>query len=450
MKNVICRMYHTENKSRALLSKILKPLNELPPGQKKPQKFEEMSTKSHRMLVDYGLIRHCHQGSYAYLPLALRSLTKLERLIDSELYKIDCQKILLPTMTDGNLWKKSGRWKSVDGELFKLKSRKDQDFVLGPTFEEAITHLIANLTNFVSYKSCPLRLYQISTKFRDEMRAKYGLLRSKEFIMKDLYTFDVSHEAAEETYAQVRDAYDKIFSRLKVPYVSVQGDTGSIGGTVSHEYHFISDVGQDDLLLCKKSGFGINKELATEEEMNNTELTPSKGIEVGHTFLLGDKYSKVFGAKFMQTNGKPEVLQMGCYGIGVSRVLAASLEVLSSETELCWPSEIVPYQIMIVAPKSGSKEFVAYDQVIKLYDQLDSRNEFQNDVIIDDRSNITVGKKLKEAKQTGYSNIILFGKDCVSEHNPVVELHRGKEEMVKLPVNQVMYHFETLHNSHNV
>ena len=146
-------MYHTEKRGRALLSKILKPLNELPPGQKKPQKFEEMSTKSHRMLVDYGLIRHCHQGSYAYLPLALRSLSKLERLIDSELYKIGCQKILLPTMTDGNLWKKSGRWKSVDGELFKLKSRKDQDFVLGPTFEEAITHLIANLTNYVSYSN---------------------------------------------------------------------------------------------------------------------------------------------------------------------------------------------------------------------------------------------------------------------------------------------------------
>merc|ERR1712241_1314876 len=267
--------------------------------------------------------------------------------------------------------------------------------------------------------------------------------------MKDLYTFDVNHEAAEETYAQVRDAYEKIFSRLKVPYVSVQGDTGSIGGTISHEYHFISDVGQDDLLLCRKSGFGINKELATEEEMNNTELTPSKGIEVGHTFLLGDKYSKVFGAKFMQTNGKPEVLQMGCYGIGVSRVLAASLEVLSSETELCWPSEIVPYQIMIVAHKSGSKEFVAYDQVITLHDQLNSRSEFQDDVIIDDRPNMTVGKKLREGKQTGYSHIVLFGKDCIDEQNPVVELHSGKEETLKLPVNQIMYHFETLNNSNN-
>ena len=435
------------------MSKVLKPLNELPPGQKKPQKFEEMSAKSHRMLVDYGLIRHCHQGSYAYLPLALRSLSKLEHLIDSELSQIDCQKIMLPTMTDGNLWKESGRWGSVQDELFKLKSRRGQDFVLGPTFEEAVTHLIANLTNYVSYKSCPLRLYQVSTKFRDEMRSKFGLLRSKEFIMKDLYTFDISHEAAEETYAQVRKVYEKIFSRLKVPYVSVQGDTGSIGGTISHEYHFISDVGQDELILCEKCGFGSNKELATEDVIcpncANTQLTTSKGIEVGHTFLLGDKYSKVFGAKFMQVNGKPDVLQMGCYGIGVSRILAASLEVLSSETELSWPSEIVPYQILIVAPKAGSKEFTAYDQVIKLYDQLESRSEFRNDVIIDDRPNYTVGKKLREAKQTGYSHIILFGKDCISEQNPVVELHSGKEEMIKLPVNQVMYHFETLYNPIN-
>jgi prolyl-tRNA synthetase len=140
------------------------------------------------------------------------------------------------------------------------------------------------------------------------------------------------------------------------------------------------------------------------------------------------------------------VLQMGCYGIGISRILAASLEVLSSETELSWPTEIVPYQIMIIAPKGGSKEFAAFEQVMSLYDQLNSRDDFKNDIIVDDRLNLTVGKKLKEAKQTGYSHIVLFGKECILEENPVIELHSGKD-MIRMSVNQVMYHFETIQNS---
>ena len=178
--------------------------------------------------------------------------------------------------------------------------------MLGPTFEEAVSHLIANLGGFIPYKSCPLKLYQISTKFRDEMRSKFGLIRSREFIMKDLYTFDISVQSAEETYEEVRHVYDKIFTRLKVPYVSVQGDTGVIGGKISHEYHFISDIGQDELVICENCGHGSNKELAAEDNVDicpkcsSAQLRKSKGIEVGHTFLLGDKYSKIFGAKFMQ------------------------------------------------------------------------------------------------------------------------------------------------------
>ena len=452
------RLYHNEMKGRNLLSKVLKPLNEyrhLKVGDKQPKKVEEMSAKSHRMLVDYGLLKPCHQGSYAYMPFALRSLAKLEKLIDEELSQIDCQKIMLPSMTEGNLWKKSGRWKLVDDELFKLKTRRGHDFVLGPTFEEAVTELIANLGK-IPYKSCPIRLYQISPKYRDEMKSKFGLIRSREFIMKDLYTFDTSVEAAKNTYSQVRSVYDKIFNRLNVPYVSVQGDTGSIGGTVSHEYHFISQIGQDELVLCQNCGYGANLELITDggkicPSCGNSELQISKGIEVGHTFFLGDKYSKIFGAKFIQKNGKPEVLEMGCYGIGVSRILAASLEVLSNESELSWPAEIVPYQVVLIAPKGGSNESKAIAEVNALYDQLNSQETFKNDIIIDDRYNLTVGKKLKEAKETGYSHIVLFGKDCIDERNPVVELYNTSAgTMIKLPVNQVMYHFETLTNSQNI
>ena len=175
-----------------------------------------------------------------------------------------------------------------------------------------------------------------------------------------------------------------------------------------------------------------------------SNIVSKKGIEVGHTFLLGDKYSKCFGAKFTSSQGT-EVLQMGCFGLGVSRILAASLEALSDETHLKWPRKIVPFQIAILAPKENSKESSAMDLVYHLYDQLNHGQEFKNDVIIDDRGHCTVGKKLREAKQTGFTHVILFGKDCVDSQNPTVELYTVDQEMVKLPVNQIMYHFESLY-----
>ena len=194
MKTIVVRSFHNDVKSRNVLSKVLKPVNEISVSQTiekglVPKKYEEISSKSSRMLLDYGFIKQSYPGAFTYLPFAQRSIKKLENLIDSHLSEIGCQKILLPTMTEGELWKKSGRWKLIQEELFKLKNRHHKDFVLGPTFEESITSLMANLGT-APLKSLPLKLYQISTKFRDEMRPKFGLIRSKEFIMKDLYTFD--------------------------------------------------------------------------------------------------------------------------------------------------------------------------------------------------------------------------------------------------------------------
>ena len=316
---------------------------------------------------------------------------------------------------------------------------------------QAITNLVAN-DGVIPLKSLPIRLYQISTKFRDEMRTKSGLIRSKEFIMKDLYTFDIDAEHAEETYESVREAYKRIFHTLQVPYVSVLGDTGSIGGSLSHEYHFLSDIGQDDLLICQNCERGFNEEMQISSEdykcskCDGQYIEKKKGVEVGHTFLLGDKYSKIFKAKYMPKKGKPQILQMGCYGLGVSRILASSLEILSTEeNRLRWPLEIAPFKVMIIAPKEGSKEFVAMDQVFRLYDQLNNSNMFFNDVIIDDRSGVTVGKKLRDAKKTGYPWVILFGRDCIHPTNPVVELH-DYEDTISVPVNQILYHFESIND----
>ena len=323
-----------------------------------------------------------------------------------------------------------------------------------PVAFQAITNLVAS-DGVIPLKSLPIRMYQISNKFRDEMRTKSGLIRSKEFIMKDLYTFDVDVEHAKKTYESVREAYKKIFDTLQIPYVSVLGDTGSIGGSLSHEYHFLSEIGQDDLLICQNCERGFNVEVRASSEdykcskCDGLQYTEKKkGVEVGHTFLLGDKYSKIFKAKYMPKKGKAQNLQMGCFGLGVSRIMASSLEILSTEeNRLRWPIEITPFKVMIIAPKDGSKESVAMDQVFQLYDQLNNSNMFFNDVIIDDRPGITVGKKLRDAKKTGYPWVILFGKDCIHPTNPVVELH-DYEDSISVAVNQILYHFESI-NRHS-
>jgi prolyl-tRNA synthetase len=443
------RGYHQDH-PRHLVSRLVQPVSEIPHGTNsaQPRKFEDISAKSHRMLVDYGLIRPCHPGSFAFLTLALRSIEKLNAMIDLKMSQIGAQKILLPTLTDGNLWQKSGRWKLIQDELLRLKNRHGQDYVLGPTFEEAISHLVAGMVP-ISFKALPLKLYQTSTKFRDEMKPKFGLIRSKEFIMKDLYTFDADLAQARTTYALVQDAYDQLFKELSVPFVRVKGDNGAIGGQLSHEYHFPCDIGQDNLIICDDCSYGNNSELSNDDatecsNCNGKNLSKSKGIEVGHTFLLGDKYSKIFKANYVQSNGKPATLQMGCFGLGVSRIMAASLEVLSTEHELKWPESIAPFKMAILAPKGGSKEASAVDNVFKLYDQMNNTARFNNDVIIDDRDKLTVGKKLREAKRIGYPYIVLYGKESIDSQNPVIELH-NRDEVIKLPISQVLYHFESLY-----
>ena len=202
--------------------------------------------------------------------------------------------------------------------------------VLSPTHEEAATEILRSLP-VTSDRDLPIKLYQIGTKFRDEMRPKFGLIRANEFTMKDLYTFDKDQESAEETYSQVTAAYHNIFSRLGVPWVRVAGEAGAMGGSVSHEYHFPAPIGQDTLLVCDTCGAGTNKELAADLACADTccsrQVRERRGIEVGHTFLLGTRYSKPFKANFRSDSGSNMPLHMGCYGIGVSRVLAAAVEV---------------------------------------------------------------------------------------------------------------------------
>ncbi|XP_065331513.1 probable proline--tRNA ligase, mitochondrial [Cloeon dipterum] len=385
---------------------------------------KEIASKSQQLLVELGFIRAQSPGTFCILPLAQRILYKIENIIDAELRKIGCQKLHLASLAPSSLWNKTGRLKSMDEELFKLKDRHDQNYILSPTHEEAITHLLGT-AGHISHKQLPLMLYQISTKFRDEMKPRSGLLRAREFLMKDLYTFDASLEDAEKTYHLVRDAYEKIFNNLQVPFVKVQGDSGLMGGSRSEEFHFLSDAGEDELLLCPGCGKGVNSEVGFTESkcpgLGKCEPVAKKGIEVGHCFILGTRYSEPLKAHYVTKDGKTTPFVMGCHGLGISRILAAAAECLSTPEELRWPLSIAPFKVCIIPPKDGSKEADAAVLAEKLGNSLSCLQGVADEVLVDDRTSLTIGRRCKEASRYGYPFVIVAGRTaaCV---NPTFEV----------------------------
>lgn len=324
----------------------------------------------------------------------------------------------MPTLTPSSSWTLTNRLGSMGKEIIQVKDRLGHDLVLSPTHEEAVTSLVASMSSELSHKSLPLKLYQVSSKFRDEMKPRLGLMRSREFIMKDMYTFDLTKEDAEETYQLVRSCYRTIFQALGVPVHEVQGDCGSIGGSKSHELHYLADIGEDSILVCPKCNKGKNVSVDSLPSMDDCQvclgqerLVPKSGIEVAHLFLLGDKYSKAFKATVSGPDAKSELLQMGCYGIGVSRLIAAATEVMSDGNQLRWPKAIVPYSVAVLGPKGGSKEAKVMESLVYPFYDLVNSDIFADDAILDDRNDLTVGGKLREARKVGYRFVILFGKD---------------------------------------
>lgn len=249
------------------------------------------------------------------------------------------------------------------------------------THEETSADLIASL-GLVSFRKYPLKLYQITSKFRDEMKPRFGLMRARQFIMKDLYSFDIDVERSKKTYAQMCDCYDKIFAKLAIDWVKVLGSSGTMGGDLSHEYHLPSAIGEDKLVQCGDCNYSANLEyihniIKTEANItscpncSSSNIKITNGIEVGHTFLLGEKYSKALNSKYLAEDGKPKLLHMGSYGLGVSRIIAAAVEILSEETAIKWPTLLAPYRTVIIGPKvyviesDCSKYSVCFRLVVK-------------------------------------------------------------------------------------
>ena len=392
---------------------------------------------SHKLMLKAGLTRQQSSGQYSFLPIGYRVLKKIENIIREEMNTIGSAEILMPSVQPSELWEESGRWETYGLELLRVKDRHQRDYCLGPTFEEVITDLVRKDLN--SYKQLPINMYQISSKFRDEIRPRFGIMRAREFIMKDAYSFHLNQECLDEWYENYKKAYNKIFTRLQLEYTMVDADSGNIGGSKSNEFHVIADTGEDDLLI-DQDGIGVNYEIAKtkynsddiKKIINENNLVHKKGIEVGHIFKLGDKYSKAMNLSIADVESKICNIEMGCYGIGVSRIIAAAIEQNHDDKGIVWPATIAPFKIVIIEIDGHKNESVRIYSS-ELYEKLSAKGV---EVILDDR-NSKLGNKLNDWELIGIPNIAIVGKS-EAETKSVTFKKRGQDDKSSLSIENLI------------
>ena len=367
---------------------------------------------SHKLMVRSGMIKKTAAGIYNWLPLGYKVLKKVENIVRKNLDNFGAQEILMPMVQPAELWKESLRFDQYGKELLKFKDRSDRDFVLGPTHEEIICEIFRSYP--ISYKELPINLYQIQTKFRDEIRPRFGVMRCREFLMKDAYSFDIDEKGMEKSYKNMKDAYVSIFNDIGLDYRIVKADAGNIGGDVSEEFHIIANSGEDLLAISDSSDFAANVEvLEYEKDPSELDGEPSpdgkgklmikRGIEVGHIFQLGQKYSEKMSVSIKDSSGKGIDVFMGCYGVGVSRIVAASIEQNHDDKGIIWPYAIAPFHVNVICldPKKEEvlKECESVYQIIK---------DAGHDVLLDDRD-IRAGQKFTDNEILGIPYSIVIG-----------------------------------------
>lgn len=324
----------------------------------------KFDSRSHELLIKAGFIDQVGSGIYTFLPLGKKMLTNIEVIIREEMDALGCQEVLMPSLQPKSLWDTTGRWDTVD-VLFKIKSQYENEYGLGPTHEEVVTPLVKKFAR--SYRDLPMAVYHISPKFRDEPRPKSGILRGREFIMKDLYSFHTSKEDFQKFYDLVIQAYLKIFSRCGLNNVKItEASGGSFTKKNSHEFNIITKAGEVDLLYCDECEFAQNTEVATLKEGKNCPkchkgtLKLDKAVEIGNIFDLGTKFTESCDFTYTDADGKSQYPVMGCYGIGVSRLLGAIVEVKNDERGMILPIGVTPFHVQLVNLKKDS----AYADVI--------------------------------------------------------------------------------------
>jgi len=373
-----------------------------------------------------GLVNMLMAGAYSYLPLGLKVLENIKKIIREEMSAIGAQELLLPALQPMELWHKTGRDKLLGEVMFTLKDRRDRQISLGPTHEEVITDLVAKYVK--SYKQLPVVLYQIQTKFRDELRPRFGLVRCSEFIMKDAYSFDKDEEGLKANYKSQYDAYCRIFKRCGLNFVITQADSGVMGGAISHEFLVPTSSGEDKIYFCQKCGFAKTYSDRDIQEMCpncKSALIVSNALEIGHVFQLGTKYSEALSAKFLDNSGKQKTIIMGCYGIGVSRIISAVIEQNYDEKGIIWPKEISPFDV-IISPLDITENRII-ETAKKLHDDLSGAGI---SCLLDDRDE-KAGIKFNDADLLGIPLRITIGKDFLN--SGLVELKkRNSKEITKL------------------
>lgn len=403
----------------------------------------DAETISHKLMLKAGLIRQVASGVYNWLPLGVKVLRKVENIVRREMENSGAQEILMPMVQPGELWKESGRWQQYGQELLTFEDRHDREFCLGPTHEEVITDLCRN--EIRSYKQLPVIFYQIQTKFRDEIRPRFGVMRSREFIMKDAYSFDLSEQQMDDSYQSMRDAYIRIFNSLGLDYRIVKADSGAIGGADSEEFHVLADSGEDLLAFSDKSDYAINAELLIESKSDQDpgslegqdspdgkgKLKLKRGIEVGHIFKLGRKYSESMKLTIQSENGNihPE---MGCYGIGISRIVAAAIEQSHDDKGIIWSKEISPYTTALVEINPKGEENLK-NLCTQIYTSLKERG---HEVLWDDRDQ-SAGVKFSDMELIGIPQMIIIGEKSFRE-NKVEFKMRGEDKIVSLIPDEVL------------
>lgn len=352
---------------------------------------------SHKLLVRAGFIDQLMAGVFSFLPLGWRVHEKIADIIREEMNRIGGQEVFLPALQKKEQWLETKRWDTINPPLFKFKDRHKRDLALGPTHEEIITDLARRFVE--SYRDLPLALYQIQNKFRNEIRPTGGLLRTREFIMKDLYSFHTDPEDLGSFFSKVKDAYFKIFKRCGIKALACQASGGTIGGETTYEFQVPSPSGEDTVLKCSNCSHAFNEEVLKEmglkncPQCGNKEFEKISTIEAGHIFNLGTEYSEKMNAVYTDNNGEEKLIWAGCYGIGIGRLMATIVEVSHDEKGIIWPKGVSPYEthLLLLDQEVKEKGERAYK---KLLDQ-------GVDVLYDDRKEVSPGTKFVEADLIG-------------------------------------------------
>ena len=418
----------------------------------------EAKIKSHQLMLRVGMIKQSSAGIYSWLPLGFKVMKKIEQIVREEQNKIGAQEILMPTIQSSEIWKESGRYEDYGEEMLRIKDRQDREMLYGPTNEELVTDIFRS--SLKSYKSLPQLLYHIQWKFRDEIRPRFGIMRCREFFMKDAYSFDISDEEAFFSYNKFFLSYLKTFKRLDLTAIPMAADTGPIGGNLSHEFIILAETGEskiftdkrvfdlnsDGTKLEKKSLEDLRKKYeqfysVTDEKFNKEEFEKqvleqnrliTKGIEVGHIFYFGDKYSKPMGASVDLPGGKKDFVKMGSYGIGVSRLVGAIIEAKYDEKNevMKWPISVAPYDIAII-PMMNKNDNSILDKSNKISIELENNGI---ETIIDDTDE-NLSSKIKKMNLIGAPYQIIIGKKTEGE---ILEFQEVGKEPKQINLKEII------------